>query len=109
MPRLGERANRSSIRRVTLRPTASETRPPAADQNSAPQRKPRRGGSAVSTGTGNVTGSVSVTIRTVCGFDLQPTDEPQTFTNRDGRKYQMAKMKKTADCKVCCGVARASR
>lgn len=48
-------------------------------------------------------------VRTVCGFDLQPTDEPQTFTNRDGRKYQMAKMKKTADCKVCRGVARASR
>ena len=40
-PRLSLRANRSSIRLTTPSPRPSSTRPPSADQNSVPQRKPR--------------------------------------------------------------------
>ena len=51
---LSLRANRSSIRFTMPSPVPSTTSPPSADQNSVPQRKPRRAGSSgASTGTGS--------------------------------------------------------
>ncbi len=61
-PRLSLRANRSSIRRTTPSPTPSNVRPATPDQNSAPQGKPRRTGSAASIGTGSIDGSDSGVI-----------------------------------------------
>jgi hypothetical protein len=64
-PSASERANRSSISRVTARPKPNVTRPPRDDQNSVPQGSRRRGMRGASTGTGSAEASGSGVTSTV--------------------------------------------